>query len=98
MLVELKDVEVHIEPSDILRQALDDGDINVDQVVCECIAQEDAESVLDAVDNVDITDYCKRYELGIVADNFSHIFESIKELNQMQKAQLLWLLLKCEEN
>jgi len=98
MLVELKEVEVFIEPTEILTQALVDGDITVNTIVKECIIEEDYESVLDAVDNSDIINYVKEYDLDIEINNYDFVLRSIKEFPQSHKAQLLWHLLKCEEN
>jgi len=97
MLVELRDVEVHIEPNNILTQALQEGDININTLIYECMNEEGAESVLDAVDNSDITDYCKKYELGIELDTYNQIITAIKELSESEKALILWHLLKCGE-
>ncbi len=96
MLVELRDVEVFIEPQDILTQALEEGDLQIDRVVQDCITEEGAESVLDAVDNNDITNYVEKYDLNIEIDEYDQVVRAIKEFSQAQKAQLLWQLLKCE--
>lgn len=97
MLVELRDVEVHIEPATILTQALQDGDISVDTTISECISEEGAETVLDAIDNSDIINYCQRYELSVEVDTYNQIITAIKELTQSEKALILWQLLKYEE-
>ncbi len=97
MLVELKDVEVFIEPNDILTQALEERDISIDHVIRECISEEGVESVLDAVDNDDIRDYVEKYNLDIEIDVYDKVARALKEFSQPQKAQLLWQLLKCEE-
>jgi hypothetical protein len=87
MLVELRDVEVHIEPETVLVQALEEGDISVDAIVRECISQDGADIVLDAIDNDDITSYSKRFGLADELPN-------LEALDQEDKAKLLWLLLK----
>ena len=97
MLVELKDVEVFIEPNDVLTQALEEGDISIDHVIRECITEEGVESVLDAVDNEDIKNYVQRYDLDIEIDGYDQVERAVKEFSQPKKAQLLWQLLKCEE-
>lgn len=95
MLIELRDVEVYVEPDEILKKALEEGDLKVDQVVRACIYEESAEAVLDAIDHDDIEHYCKRHDIGTTM-NFETIASAIKDLTQLEKAQLLWLLLKCE--
>ena len=94
MLVELRDVEVHIEPETVLVQALEEGDISVDAIVRECISQDGADIVLDAIDNDDITSYSKRFGLADELPNLEAIVLGVRELDQEDKAKLLWLLLK----
>ncbi len=98
MLVEIREVEVHIQPETILTQALQEGDLTVDRVIQECIAEDGLESVLDSVDNNDIMNYITEYDLDIELNAYEQITRALVELNQSQKAQLLWHLLKCEEN
>ena len=97
MLVELRQVEVFVEPNDIISQALEEGDISVDHVIRECISEEGVETVLDSIDNDDIRDYVERYDLDIEIDVYDQVSRAVKEFSQPQKAQLLWQLLKCEE-
>ena len=99
MLVELQQVEVFIEPNDILTQALEEGDISIDRVISECITEEGAEAVLDAIDNYDIKDYVEKYELhsDVEIDMYAQVLEIIQKLSQTDKAKLLWQLLKCKE-
>ena len=92
MLIELRDVEVYVEPDDIMTKALEEGDLTIDTLVRECISEEGVDSVLDAVDNSDITDYCERLELLPEMD-FQQIIETLPRLNQDEKAKLMWLLL-----
>lgn len=94
MLVELRDVEVHIEPETVLVQALEEGDISVDAIVRECISQDGADIVLDAIDNDDITSYSKRFGLADELPNLDAMVLGVRELDQEDKAKLLWLLLK----
>ena len=94
MLVELRDVEVHIEPETILTQAIQEGDISTDILISECISNDGVEKVLDAIDNDDIIDYSKRYALADELPNLDEIVLGVRELNQTDKAKLLWLLLK----
>ena len=97
MLVELRDVEVFIEPNEILTQALEEGDIQIDRVIQDCMTEEGVEAVLDAVGNDDIRDYVEKYSLDIEVDVYDQVARAVKEFSQPQKAQLLWQLLKCEE-
>ena len=94
MLVELRDVEVHVEPETILVQALEEGDISVDAIIRECISQDGADVVLDAIDNDDITSYSKRFGLTCELPKLDEIILGVRELDQEDKAKLLWLLLK----
>ena len=95
MLIELREVEVYVEPDEILKKALEEGDLSVDQVVRECIYEESAEAVLAAIDHSEIEHYCKHHGIG-TRMNFETIASALKDLTQLEKAQLLWLLLKCE--
>ncbi len=92
MLIELRDVEVHVEPLEVLTKALEEGDATVDSVVNECIINDGAESVLDGVDNGDIQRYCERYQLQEHLD-YHAVADLAKKLNQVEKAMLVWLLL-----
>ena len=94
MLIELRDVEVHIEPDIVLIKALEEGDISVDTIIRECINEDGADAVLDAIDNDDITSYSKRFGLADELPNLDAIILGVKELDQEDKAKLLWLLLK----
>jgi len=94
MLVELRDVEVHIEPETVFTQAIQEGDITTDTVVRECIDQDGADAVLDAVDNSDIESYCKRYALADVLPKYDEIVLGLRGLANEDKAKILWLLLK----
>jgi hypothetical protein len=96
MLIELRDVEVYVEPDEILKKALEEGDLSVDKVVRACIYEENAEAVLDAVEHCDIEHYCKRHDIGTTVVDFETIASALRNLTQLEKAQLLWLLLKCE--
>jgi len=96
MLIELRDVEVHIEPDEILKKALEEGDLDVRSVIRECIYEESAEAVLDALEHCDIEHYCKRHDIGTTIVDFETIASAVKNLTNLDKAQLLWLLLKCE--
>ncbi len=94
MLVELRDVEVHLEPEEILTQALQEGDITIDAVVQECIAEEDADAVLNAVENEDIQDYCERHSISNQTIDFEFIALAARKLTEQEQAELVWKLLK----
>ena len=94
MLVELRDVEVHVEPRDIITQALQEGDISTDTIISECISEDGAEAVLDSIDNNDIKSYVERFGLAEELSNLEEIVLGVRELSQDDKAKLLWLLLK----
>ena len=97
MLVELREVEVFVEPNDILTQALQEGDLSVDKVIQECISEEGVEAVLDAVDNADISNYCNQHNIDVEVDTYAQIFEVVNNFTKQEKAMLLWQLLKCKE-
>jgi len=96
MLVELRDVEVHIEPEEILTQALQDGDITVGTAIYLCINEEGVESALDAIENEDIKNYCESRNICNNFEDFESIVAAVIKLTQSEKAQLVWMLLKCE--
>jgi len=97
MLIELRDVEVHIEPELILTQALEDGELTVDSVIRECITEGGDECVLDAIDNDDILDYVKEYDLDIKIDMYDRVLRAVAEFTDTDRAKLLWQILKCQE-
>jgi hypothetical protein len=94
MIVEVKYAEIDIEPETILVQALQEGDISIDAIIRECISEEGADAVLDAIDNDDITSYSKRFGLADELPNLDAMVLGVRELDQEDKAKLLWLLLK----
>lgn len=96
MLVELKDVEVHIEPEEILNQALQDGDVTVGTAIYLCTSEKGVERVLDAIDNEDIRSYCDNNNIYNHLEDFESIATAVIKLTQQEKAQLVWMLLKCE--
>ena len=96
MLIELKDVEVHIEPTEVLSQALQDYDITVNDVVNICIEEESVDTVLEALENEDIKSYCYDKDINIELKYFEQISEAVKEFTTQEKAMLLWQLLKEE--
>ncbi|MDD3597092.1 hypothetical protein [Sulfuricurvum sp.] len=96
MLIELRDVEVYVEPDEILKKALEEGDLSVDKVVRACIYEESSDAVLEALEHCDIEDFCKRHEIGTVVVDFETILSMLNTLTNQEKAQMLWLLIKCE--
>jgi len=79
-----------------MTKALEEGDLSINTLVRECISNDGVDSILDAVDNSDITDYCERLEL-IPPVDFTQISTTIRSLNQDEKAKLIWLLLTAEK-
>ena len=96
MLIELRDVEVHIEPETILTQAIQEGDISVDTLVRACVDEEGAEAVLEVISPYIIKEYCIKRDINIELNYFPQIVEAVKEFNTTEKAMLLWQLLKDE--
>lgn len=96
MLIELRDVEVHIEPEEILTKALQEGDLSVDKIVRECVYEENVDAVLDALEHGDIEYYCKRHDIYTAHIDLDLVANALKTWSQTDKAKLLWLLLKCE--
>ena len=97
MLVELRDVEVYVEPDDILIKALEEGDLRTDNVVSICINEDSADEVLSAVDNEDIKHYCALHDLLKEDVTYDNILTSIPLLTDTEKARLLWSLLHPTE-
>ena len=95
MLIELRDVEVHIEPLDVLTQALQDYDITTDHVISVCLDEESASTVLKSFDSDDIKDYCESAGIYRVID-FESIIHALSTLTQTEKAQLLWKLIQSK--
>jgi len=96
MLVEIKDVEVHIEPEEVLQQALQEYDLSVNEVVNICIDESEVDTVLEAIDNESIRNYCYDKDINIELKYYDQISAAIKEFTSTEKAMLLWQLLKEE--
>ena len=94
MLVELKYVEAHIEPEQILIQAIQESDISVESVVRACIEEEGADAVLEVISADVIKQYCCDKDINIELNYYPQIVEAVKEFRQEEKAMLLWQLLK----
>ena len=97
MLVELKDVEVHIEPIEVLQQALQDYDLSLSDVISICIDESSVDTVLEAIDHEDIKSYCHDKDINIELKYFNQISAAVQEFNTNEKAMLLWQLLQCQE-
>ena len=96
MLVELKYVEAHIEPEQILIQAIQEADISVESVVRACIEEEGADAVLEVISADVIKEYCIQKDINIELQYFDQISDAIKEFTTQEKAMLLWQLLREE--
>ena len=96
MLVELKYVEAHIEPEQILIQAIQEADISVESVVRACIEEEGADAVLEVISADVIKQYCYDKDINIELQYFDQISDAIKEFTTQEKAMLLWQLLREE--
>ena len=94
MLVELKYVEVEIEPEEILSQALHDGDISVRDALSLCQDEAGMQDILEELepDGDDIQEYCDKKRIELEYD-FKGIVKSLKSLSQEQRASLLWFII-----
>ena len=97
MLVELKDVEVFIEPQEILQQALQDGDIRISDIVDACVDEEGNDAVLEVFDHEVIKQFCYDKDINIELKYFDQISAAVQEFSKTEKAMLLWQLLQCQE-
>ena len=89
MKVELKHVEAHIEPNDILREAIDNGDIKLSEIMGIVTNDYSNSDILDYFKLSDIEDYLGNEELQV-----NEVFDAVKAFTKEQKALLLWQLLK----
>lgn len=96
MLIELKSVEADIQVEDMLKQALQEGDISVKRVIEICEDEEGDESVLDEIDNDRIRIYSKKYDLNISLDSYAQVINVVDDFTHQDKAMLLWHLLKSK--
>jgi len=92
MLVELKYVEVEIEPDDILIRALSNGDLSISDAVSICEEEAGSQEVLDSIDDEDIQKYCNDKELELECD-FEMMARNLKGLSQEERASLLWIII-----
>lgn len=97
MLVELRDIEVHIEPREILQQALQDYDLPITDAIATCLEESSSFEILDCIEQDTIKQFVE--ERGIYIENYDHysqILNGVKKLASTEKAMLLWQLLKEE--
>ena len=94
MLVELKYVEVEIEPEEILSQALRDGDLSVKDALSLCEDEVDMQDILEDLspDGDDLQQYCNTKNIELEVD-FEDMVRSLKNLTQEQRASLLWFII-----
>ena len=92
MLIELRDVEVYVEPDDILSQALSNGNLSISDVINICEEEADAEEILQNIDDEDIQQYCNKYSIKVKCD-FEMMANSLKHLSQEERASLLWFII-----
>ena len=99
MLVELRDVEVYVEPDDILKQALQDGDISVRDTLSLCEDEVGMQDMLEelAPDGDDIQQYCNRKKIELEYD-FEEIVKSLKVLTQKERASLMWFIIGINDD
>ena len=96
MLVQLQEVEGHIEPLEVLQQALQDYDISVSDVINICIDESGVDTVLESIENDSIRNYCYDKDINIELKYYEQISAAVKEFSSTEKAMLLWQLLKEE--
>lgn len=97
MLVELRDVEVYVEPADILSKALSDGDLSISDAIGICEEEAGASEILDSIDDEDIQKYCNDKELELECD-FEMMAKNLKNLSQEERAQLLWFIIGINDS
>jgi len=92
MLIELRDVEVYVEPDDILIRALSNGDLSISDAVSICEEEAGASEILESIDDEDIQKYCNDKELELECD-FEMMAKNLKGLSQEERAKLLWFII-----
>lgn len=97
MLVELRDVEVYVEPDDILSKALSDGDLSISDAISICEEEAGAREILDSIDDEDIQKYCNDKELELECD-FEMMAKNLKNLSQEERAQILWFIIGINDS
>ena len=97
MLVELRDVEVYIEPDEILSKALRDGDLSIYDAISICGEEADAEEILKNLDDEDIQQYCDTKGIELEC-NFEMMAKNLKDLSDEERASLLWFLIGINDD
>jgi len=92
MLVELRDVEVYVEPDDILSKALENGDLSIYDAVSICEEEAGAEEILKNIEDEDIQKYCDTKGIELECD-FEMMAKNLKSLSQEERAKLLWFII-----
>lgn len=92
MLIELKYVEVEIEPEEIIFKSLSEGDIPVRDVVYMCLEEAGTEEVLKCIEDSNIQEYCENKGIELEC-SFETIVKNLKKLSQEQRASLLWFII-----
>ena len=96
MLVTLRDVEVYVEPEEIIFQSLNDGDISVRNVVAMCQEEAGTEEVLKSIEDRDIQVYCDTKGIELKC-NLKMIIKNIRILSKEERASLLWELMGVDD-
>ena len=97
MLISLKQVEIEVEPEEVLFQALREGDLSINDAVSICEEEAGAQEVLESVDDEDIQRYCEEHGIEL-EQNFKTIVKSLKSLTQEERASLLWFIIGINNN
>jgi len=94
MLVELRYVEVEIEPEEILTQALQERDIGIRDVLCILEDEAGMQDMLEELspDGDDLQQYCNTKNIELEID-FEDMVRNLKNLTQEQRASLLWFII-----
>ena len=82
MLVTLRDVEVYVEPEEIIFQSLSDGDIPVRDIVAMCQEEAGTEEVLKSIE---------------LECDLNMIIKNIRILSKEERASLLWELMGVDD-
>jgi len=96
MLVTLRDVEVYVEPEEIIFQSLSDGDIPVRDIVAMCQEEAGTEEVLKSIEDRDIQVYCDTKGIELKCD-LNMIIKNIRILSREERASLLWELMGVDD-
>ena len=92
MFVEVKNIDIEVEPQEILFQALSEGDLSIDDAVRICEEEAGTYEVLECIEDEDIQIYCNKNGIELEY-NFEMIAKSLKDLTKEQRASLLWFII-----